>query len=83
MDKKKMAKLMKPYGPRNPDAKPGGEQVYTPETRRRIKQMEEDRKDKKFLEDSDKAYRKAIGMKKGGMVTKGCGMARPQKFRVM
>jgi hypothetical protein len=26
---------------------------------------------------------KDMGMKKGGMVTKGCGMARPQKFRVM
>jgi len=83
MDQKKMAKLMKPYRPRNPDAKAGDEQVYTPETRRRIKQMEEERKDEQFLEDSDKAYRKAIGMKKGGMVTKGCGMARPQKFRVM
>ena len=83
MDKKKMAKAMKAYGPRNPYAEPGGEQVYTPETRRRIKQMQEERRDKKFLEDSEKGYRKAIGMKKGGMVAKGCGMARPQKFRVM
>lgn len=83
MDKKKMAKAMKVYRPRNPNAEPGGEQVYTPETRRRIKQMQEEMQDKKFLEDSDKGYRQAIGMKKGGMVTKGCGKARPQKFRLM
>lgn len=83
MDKKKMAKAMKAYGPRNPYAEPGGEQVYTPETRRRIKQMQADKADQEFLDASGKAYDEAIRKKNGGMVTKGCGKARPQKFRVM